>query len=213
MEILLERSARVMGMSLDLGPRVVLLVAALLLAPTYLVPLWKLTIVAPESPEGRTVAVYGDKFETASPDRGPAALILPDAKTGDERLARAAGFRWIPFAVGALALLFLRASVQGTMSSLLDVFVLYIYFGVFSLWSFRGELGRYGHAVSPTTTFDIGPILPPLFGYRRLGSFEVHSYPALGSYFLAAAALVLAGALFFAWRRRAELAGETRVAG
>jgi hypothetical protein len=40
-----------------------------------------------------------------------------------------------------------------------------------------------------------------MFGYKKLANFEVYSYPQLGSYALGAAALVLVGALFLAWRR------------
>jgi hypothetical protein len=42
--------------------------------------------------------------------------------------------------------------------------------------------------------------MPPLFGYKKLANFEVYSYPGLGSYALAIVALVLAAALFTAWR-------------
>lgn len=42
---------------------------------------------------------------------------------------------WLPFALGALALLFLRACVQGKVSDLLDVAVLTLYFVLFLLFS------------------------------------------------------------------------------
>ena len=42
---------------------------------------------------------------------------------------------WVPFGLGVLALLFLRASVHGKVRDLVDVAVLSIYFGVFLLWS------------------------------------------------------------------------------
>jgi hypothetical protein len=48
----------------------------------------------------------------------------------------AAGLRWVPFALGGLALLFLRAAVLGKMGALIDAFVLYLYLGVFCLWWF-----------------------------------------------------------------------------
>ena len=34
--------------------------------------------------------------------------------------------------------------------------------------------------------------MPPLFGYKKLANFEVYSYPAAGSYALAAVAVILA---------------------
>jgi hypothetical protein len=48
----------------------------------------------------------------------------------------------------------------------------------------------------------VDPFMPPMFGYKKLANFEVYSYPQLGSYALALAALLLLAALFLAWRQR-----------
>jgi hypothetical protein len=123
-------------------------------------------------------------------------------------------FKWIPFVVGALALLFLRTTVLGRMGTLVDLFVLYIYFGLFSLWSFGYKLYVYGHNLDPKASVKVPPFMPPLFGSKKLANFEVYSYPAAGSYALAAVAAVLGISLLVAWRqgRRAE-ALEARSAG
>jgi hypothetical protein len=42
---------------------------------------------------------------------------------------------WVPFALGVLALLFLRACVHGKVRDLVDVTVISLYFGLFLLWS------------------------------------------------------------------------------
>jgi hypothetical protein len=42
--------------------------------------------------------------------------------------------------------------------------------------------------------------MPPLLGYKKLANFEVYSYPQLGSYALAGAALALLLGLVLAWR-------------
>jgi len=56
--------------------------------------------------------------------------------------------------------------------------------------------------------------MPPLYGHRKLANFDVYSYPAAGSYALAAVAVLLAVALWLAWREsRSEIASETRMAG
>ena len=43
--------------------------------------------------------------------------------------------RWIPFAFGVLALLFLRAGVHGKIRDLVDVSVLAVYFAIFLVWT------------------------------------------------------------------------------
>jgi hypothetical protein len=81
------------------------------------------------------------------------------------------------------------------------VLVLYVYFGLFSLWSFAYKMYWYGHNLAPTASVRVAPFTPPLFGYKKLANFEVYAYPALGSYALAAVVVVLLLALFVAWRQ------------
>jgi len=63
-----------------------------------------------------------------------AVLIFPThvgSLRGEAALAPAS---WVPFALGVLALLYLRASVHGKVRDLVDVAMLSLYFGVFLLW-------------------------------------------------------------------------------
>jgi hypothetical protein len=114
----------------------------------------------------------------------------------------------MPFVIGVLGLLFLRTAVLGKMSHLVDVLVLYLYFGLFSLWSFAYKMYWYGHNLAPTASVKVAPFTPPLFGYKKLANFEVYSYPGLGAYTLLAIALVLLAALYLGGRQ-ARTAGST----
>jgi hypothetical protein len=120
-------------------------------------------------------------------------------------------FKWMPFVLGALALLFLRAAVLGKVAALVDVLVLFAYFGTFSLWSFGYKLYRYGHDLAPTAAVTVPGFTPPMFGYRKIANFEVYSYPQAGTYLMAAVMVLLAGALLLAWREhRRTLPGVVR---
>src|SRR5262249_22730878 len=111
-------------------------------------------------------------------------------------------------------LLFLRALVHGRLADLLDVVVLYLYFGLFSLWSFSYKLWSYGHDLAPTAAVKVAPFMPPLFGHRKLANFDVYSFPAPASYAPAAVAGALWLALFLAWRdARREERAEARLGG
>ena len=50
------------------------------------------------------------------------------------------------------------------MLDLLDALVIFIYFGLFSLWSFGYKLYQYGHVLAPTAPVKVAPFMPPLFG-------------------------------------------------
>lgn len=201
MKTLFERSSRFLAEPLDLGPRGLVLIAALLLVPTYLAPLWKLTMFAPQYPDGLRLSIYSYKLEGGNRGQDVKEINVLNHYIGMRDLTAAdfTEFKWIPFVVGALALLFLRCALIGNISTIVDVFVLYIYFGLFALWSFGYKLYNYGHTLAPTAAVKVAPFMPPLFGHRKLANFDVYSYPGLGSYALAASALFLAAALGLAF--------------
>ena len=58
-------------------------------------------------------------------------------------------FKWMPFVLGGMALLYLRAVVLGTVKEMLDAMVVFFYFSAFSLWSFGYKLYQYGHDLAP----------------------------------------------------------------
>jgi copper chaperone NosL len=203
MRRLLERSTRFLEAPLDVGPRVLVLAALLLLLPAYVFPLYDMTMFAPQYPDGLRLHIYSYRLDGGHDGQDLKEINLLNHYIGMKDLdaAEFTEFKWIPFAVGAFGLLFLRTAVLGKMAHLVDVVVLYVYFGLFSLWSFAYKMYWYGHHLSPTAAVKVDPFTPPLFGYKKLANFEVYSYPAVGSYALAAVALVLAAALYAAWRQ------------
>jgi len=198
----IEKSNRFLDLPLGLGPRGLLALAVLLLLPCYLFPLWNLTMFAPQYPEGLRLDIYSYKLDGGNRGQDLKEINVLNHYIGMKDLAAAdfTEFKWMPFVVGVLGLLFLRTGVLGRMSHLVDVLVLYLYFGAFSLWSFGYKMYHYGHDLAPTAAVKVDPFMPPLFGYKKLANFEVYSYPALGSYALAIVAVALAAALFTAWR-------------
>jgi copper chaperone NosL len=216
MKALLERSNRQLEVPLDTAPRVLLLVAALLLVPTFLLPLWKLTMFAPQYPEGLHLDIHSYKLEGGNRGQDVKEINILNHYIGMKDLTTAdfTEFKWMPFVIGMLGLLFLRAIVHGRLGDLLDVAVLYVYFGLFSLWSFGYKLYSYGHNLAPTASVKVDPFMPPLFGHKKLANFEVYSFPAAASYALAAAGAAVLAALFLGWREaRREERAEARSAG
>jgi hypothetical protein len=117
-------------------------------------------------------------------------------------------FKWLPFGVGALALLYLRAAMVGTVGHLLDVLVLNLYFSAFALWSFAHRLYQYGHTLSPTASVNVAPFMPPVFGSKQLANFLVYSYPGWASWAMALSTVLVLVAMFVALR--ASRRGDAR---
>ncbi|HTO96123.1 MAG TPA: hypothetical protein VMK66_03680 [Myxococcales bacterium] len=184
------------------GPsRALLLVAALALVPTYLAPLWNLTMFAPQYQEGLRLDIYSYKLEGGNKGQDVKEINLLNHYIGMRDLATEdfTEFKWMPFVIGALALVMVRAAVFGKMANLVDVLAMFGYFGAFSLWSFAYKLYRYGHDLAPTAAVKVAPFMPPVFGRAQLANFEVYSYPAVASYAIFASALALLAAGVIAW--------------
>jgi hypothetical protein len=200
----IEKSNEFLELPLGLAPRVLLLLAVVLLVPTYLLPLWRMTMFAPQYPQGLRLDIYSYKLDGGNRGQDVKEINLLNHYIGMKDLDPAdfTEFKWIPFVVGGLGLLFLRAAAHGKMAHLVDVFVLFGYFSIYSLWSFAYKMWSYGHNLDPTAPVTVDPFMPPLFGHKTLANFEVYSYPAPGSYALALVALLLLAAVILAWRRR-----------
>jgi copper chaperone NosL len=199
---IVQRTNRFFELSLNLRERMLVVVAALLLGSVYLLPLWNLTMFAPQYPDGLRMDIYSYKLEGGRAGQDVKEINVLNHYIGMKDLAAEdfTEFKWMPFVVGAIGLLALRAAAHGRMMDLVDVAVLYTYFAAFSLWSFGYKLYSYGHNLAPTAAVKIAPFMPPMFGYKKLANFEVYSYPAAGSYLLTLVVVLLFAAVFLAWR-------------
>jgi hypothetical protein len=211
MKVFLARTNRFLDEPLDLPPRLLMLAAVLCLVATYFFPLWNLTMFAPQYGDGLRLDIYSYTLVGGNNGQDIKEINVLNHYIGmhDLTVEDFTEFKWMPFVIGALALLMLRAVVLGTVSALVDVTVLFIYFGAFSLWSFGYKLYRYGHDLAPNAAVNVDPFMPPMFGYRRIANFEVYSYPQPASYAMGAALLLLVVAFLVAWR---EIRQERKIA-
>lgn len=203
MHAFFERLNRFLLHPIDLGPRLLLVVAALLLVSIVIFPLWNLTMFAPQYPEGLRLDIYSYKLEGGNNNQDIKEINVLNHYIGMRDLAEEdfTEFKWLPFVVGALGLLYLRSAVLGTLGHVIDVLVLNLYFSAFALWSFGYKLYQYGHNLAPSAAVKVDPFMPPVFGFKQLANFEVYSYPALASYAMGLSTLLLVAAFVVAWRQ------------
>lgn len=195
---------------LDGRSRLLIFLSALVLIPTFFFPLWNMTLYSNQFPDGLVLNIYSYKLE------GGQSINRDDLKEinslnhyiGMRALKEDdfTEFKWIPFVVGGVMLLALRAIVIGKMSKLVDLFVLFTYFGIFSLWSFYHKLYLYGHELDPTAAVKVPPFSPPMMGHHTLANFEVYSYPDIGSYFMAVFSLLLIAAIWLSKKSSDKMA-------
>ena len=201
-----DRSARFLHQPFGMSPRVLLGLAAACVLVIYFLPLWNLTMFAPQYPDGLRLDIYDHTLVGGNNGQDIREINVLNHYIGmhDLTVEDFTEFKWMPFALGGIALILLRAMVFGTVKELVDAFMVFMYFGGFSLWSFGYKLYRYGHDLDPTAAVRVPGFMPPMFGYRQIANFEVYSYPRAGTYVLAAAMLLVTASLLLAWRQRAR---------
>lgn len=192
---MIEKLNRFFGINLNAGSRVMIIISTLVLVPSYFFPLWNMTMYSNQFPDGLRLMIYSYKLEGGdTPGRDDLAEINSlnhyiGMKVLDKR--DFAEFNWLPFAIGVFMLFALRATVQGKMSMLVDLVVVFGYFGLFSLWSFYYRMYTYGHNLEPTAAIKVQGFTPPLIGHKTVANFEIYSYPGLASYLLGLFAVIL----------------------
>ena len=188
--------------------RFAVLGAGVFLLVAFFFPLWEITMLAQQFPEGIRMSIFAHKLVGGNGGADLQGINILNHYIGMREI-RAQDFpemKFIPFALGLFVLLGFRTAVFARVHQLVDLLVLFIYFGLFSLVTFYYRMYTFGHQLSPEAPFKVPPFTPPVFGHRHIANFDVYSYPGIGTYLLGAYALVLGVLLVVEARQRTTAA-------
>ncbi|PTX96698.1 hypothetical protein DB354_08360 [Opitutus sp. ER46] len=188
---------------LNLRSRAFMLLAALAVTAAVFFPLWQIRLVAPQYQEGLELDIYAYRLVGGNGGQDLNEINTLNHYIGMHHLEQAdfVEMKWLPFAFGIFALLALRSAVLGRMASLIDLGVLFLYFGGFSLGNFAYRLYSYGHNLDPKAPMHIEPFTPVLIGSQKLANFVQSSLPQSGTLLLALFPVCIAAAM---WCSRRE---------
>ncbi len=186
---------------LSRASRVIVLVAALLLIPAAFLPVWKITLVAPQYPQGLSLVVYPHKVAGEIQEVNILNHYIGMKEIEPDEFPE---FRFIPF----LILRFLALAVLAALAARLEIGALgwidFLVFGLVMLVDFQHWLYEYGHNLSPDAPINMDPFTPKFIGTTHVANFTVESWPAAGAVMMAVAGLLGPVALFMEWRRRTD---------
>jgi copper chaperone NosL len=189
--------------------RTLLAVASVLLLGAFVLPLWRIELVAPQYPEGlgmliRVNTVTGIEpndlaninglnhyigMKPIEPDTIPELRIMP----------------WILAGLSAFGLLAAALGARRLLYGWLGGFVTLAIAGLIDFWRWEYDYGHnldFEHAIIkvPGMTYQ-----PPLIGTKQLLNFTASSWPALGAACLGVAFVLGVAALVIARRRGADV--------
>lgn len=196
LRILLDRPISVRA-RLFLALGIVALVAGSLL------PLWRIQLVAPQYSEGLRLDMYTYRIAGGHDGQDLHEINTLNHYIGMKPIVEAdfAEMKWMPFAVGVFVLLSLRAIVMGRVGHLVDLGVLFAYFGAFGLAAFAYRLYTYGHHLDPHAPMRIQPFMPVVIGRQQIANFVQTSLPLAGTFCMGLFLVAIVAAI---WSSRRE---------
>jgi copper chaperone NosL len=210
-----RRFYALLGQPLYTPERIVLALLVPLLLASFLLPLWRISMEAPQYPEGLSLDIYPHTIVGGHGGSDIAEINILNHYIGMHRIDRASltDLGWLPFAIGALAVLTLRVAVIGNVRSLVDVAVITFYVCAFAFARFVYTLYTFGHELDPSAPIKVPGFTPALIGSKQVANFTTHSFPQLGAIFIGLFAAALAAMVvwhFVASRRRASRRPQER---
>jgi hypothetical protein len=183
--------------------RLFLTIGIVALVAGSLLPLWRIQLVAPQYSEGLRLDMYTYRIVGGHGGQDLREINTLNHYIGMKPIVEAdfAEMKWMPFAVGVFVLLSLRAIVMGRVGHLVDLGVLFAYFGAFGLAAFAYRLYTYGHHLDPHAPMSVAPFMPVVIGRQQIANFVQTSLPLAGTFCMG---LYLAAIVAAIWTSRRE---------
>jgi hypothetical protein len=183
---LVDRFEQFLDEPIRFGSRIVLVMLVLPLALTFTQPLWRISLKAPQYPAGLQMDVYAYKLAGGHDGHDIDEINELNHYIGMARIERAAfaDLDWLPFALGFLGILTLRAAAIGNVRTLIDLLVVTSYVSAFAFVRFVYQLYTFGHTLDPRAAVTIAPFMPVVIGVKQVANFTTQSWPHWGSLFM-----------------------------
>ena len=189
--------------------RIVLAVASLMLIGVYFLPLWNISLEAPQYPEGIGLRIWVNNIDGQNPHDLDKInnlnhyigmkKIVPDSILE---------LKYMPYIIGFMIFLGLLTAYTGKqwlLISWLVIFIIICFGGLydFYLWGYD-----YGHNLDTENAIIKIPGMsyqPPVIGSKKLLNFNAISLPAIGGYLVMLSIMMAAWAAWPWFRRKKTL--------
>lgn len=177
--------------------RILIVIAALSIIPAIVLPIWTVTLVAPQYPKGIKMYIYANKLTEYNPELNltndtPKIINALNHYIGmhEIRPDEFKEFKWLPFTIIAFSVLALLSAIVGRWHFATIGWILFILFGVFMLGDFYRWLYEYGHNLNPQAAIKMDPFTPNIIGVKQIANFKVISLPGSGAILMGFAAIL-----------------------
>lgn len=178
--------------------RWLVVVATLVLIPCTLLPTWRITLAAPQYPDGLDLTIYPN---TVQGDLSEVNILNHYIGMREIEPDEFSEFRFIPFFILRFLGLALLAALAGQMVIAALGYLDFVIFGVVMLSTLQHWLSEFGQNLSPTAPLRLDPFSAKFLGVTEIGNFSVASTPAIGAILMALAGAIGPIILLIEWRK------------
>jgi copper chaperone NosL len=181
--------------------RILLVAVALALLPSIFLPVWQITLHAPQYPDGLSVLIYP---HTVGGELREVNLL--NHYIGMQEIApdEFPEFKFIPFFILRFFGFAVLAALVGRLPIAAIGYLDFVVFGAVMLYVFQYWLTEYGHNLSPEAPIAIEPFTPRFIGTTVVGNFTVTSMPSTGAILMFVAGALGPVILVYEWFRKRE---------
>lgn len=187
--------------------RLLLFASTILLALTFLFPLWHIDLEAPQYPEGIGLVIWLNKITGQAPNDLQNINGL-NHYIGMKRIEPddIAELKIMPFIIIGMILLGLISALAGKrflVYTWIGLFILQAAIGLYDFYMWEYD---YGHNLNPHAAIKIPGMAyqPPLIGSKMLLNFNAISLPGISFYILVLVVAMAALALYIDIRKKGE---------
>ncbi len=194
----MDRISRFFQGQLSRESRLALILAAAIMLPSIFLPVWKITLHAPQYPDGLQLVIYP---HTVGGQLQEVNLLNHYIGMHSIEPGEFPEFRFIPFFILRFAAFGLLAALIGRMAIAAIGYLDFVLFGAVMLYIFQLWLRNFGTNLAPDAPINLEPFVPKFLGTTQVAQFSVTSWPAVGGVLMLIAGLLGPALAALEWRR------------
>ncbi len=180
--------------------KLLMLTGSLLLLSLFVLPLWNITLEAPQYPSSLGIDIYITKMQGHNEGDIQNINIMNHYVGMDKLPEQMKEFELFPIVVIVMVILGVIIGFIGKKKLFLTWFVAMSILGSIGMYDFYLWEYEYGHNLNPKAPiqFPGQAYQPPLIGTKTILNFKAHSYPRSGGYLLFLGMFMSLGAFYVA---------------
>jgi len=163
--------------------RILVAIASLSLIAVYFVPIWRITLFAPQYPEGLIMKIW---LSNITGDIDIINGLNHYIGMRHITVAMFPEFDFLGYVVAFYILLGLVIAAIGNRKVLFWYIIFTLFGGVFAMYDYYRWGFEYGHNLDETAPIKVPGLSyqPPMIGHKRLLNFDAYSYPDIGGWII-----------------------------